>query len=311
LLALLPFGLFPYAAAFISYDVGTLIVFMLVVYFIVRRSSAVALVLASPYTLWNFLAGANGFLTASLLGASLLTLERRPILGGVVIGCLTYKPQFGILFPVALLACNQWRAILSAIATTAMLASLSIVAFGTELWAAYPGILTSNAGLTLGANSNSNWGYLQTVYGLARFLHSGADLAWCVQVITTMTLVAIVWVVWRSSVRYPLKAGILSVAALLATPYAFAYDLAATAIPVAFLAKDQLERGLLRGEQITMLALFCLSLGALVLLGDSPHRMTFGGLPLGPVLLIALLVIVIRRASGSCSKSAAPIVAHE
>ena len=35
----------------------------------------------------------------------------------------------------------------------------------------------------------------------------------------------------------------------LATPYAFGYDMAAIAIPVAFLARDQIRCGLLRGEQ--------------------------------------------------------------
>jgi hypothetical protein len=77
-------------------------------------------------------------LTASLLGASLLSLKRRPILAGVFIGCLTYKPQFGILFPVALAAAHQWRAFASAFVTAAALAGISISVFGTGVWQALP-----------------------------------------------------------------------------------------------------------------------------------------------------------------------------
>src|SRR6516162_5778380 len=114
LLVLAPFGALPYFDAFVAWDVATLLGFIIVVYLIVPQRPAIALLLASPYTLWNFLAGQNGFLTASLIGASLLALERRPVLAGVLLGCLTYKPQFGILFPVALAAFNRWRSFASA-----------------------------------------------------------------------------------------------------------------------------------------------------------------------------------------------------
>ncbi len=72
-----------------------------------RRREAIALVLASPLTAWNFIAGQSGFLTAAFLGGALLFLERRPVVAGVFIGGLTYKPQFGILLPVALIAVRR------------------------------------------------------------------------------------------------------------------------------------------------------------------------------------------------------------
>jgi Glycosyltransferase family 87 len=74
---LVPFALLPYAYAFIAWDVATLTGCIAVVYLIVRRSPAVALTLASPFTAWTFFAGQNGFLWGALLGASLLLMERR------------------------------------------------------------------------------------------------------------------------------------------------------------------------------------------------------------------------------------------
>src|SRR5260370_42285773 len=128
-----PVARLPYVAAFLTWDLVTLVGYIAVVYLIVRRRAAVALALASPFAAWNRLDGQSGFLTASLLGASLLILERRPVLAGVFIGCLTYKPQFGILIPVALAASNQWRTFASAAATAALLAGGSAATFGTDV----------------------------------------------------------------------------------------------------------------------------------------------------------------------------------
>ena len=71
---------------FVAWGAITLLGFVVVIYWIVRRLPAIALALACPFTAWNFLAGQNGFLTGALLGAGLLCLERRPILAGVFIG---------------------------------------------------------------------------------------------------------------------------------------------------------------------------------------------------------------------------------
>src|SRR5271165_2073342 len=78
-LILAPFTGLPYPYGFIAWDLAMLLSLIVVVYLIVRRLPVIALVLASPFTMWNFLAGQNGFLTGSLLGASLLFLERQPV----------------------------------------------------------------------------------------------------------------------------------------------------------------------------------------------------------------------------------------
>jgi len=290
-----PFAALDYLQAFIAWDVITLFGCVAVVYLIVRRRAAIAIALATPFTAWNFIAAHNGFLTGSLLGASLLFLERQPVLAGVFIGCLTYKPQFGLLYPVALMAAGQWRAIASATITAALLAGASAAIFGTGAWAAFPEELVAQAHLNLLADPDSNWGYLQTVYGLVRSSHGGARLAWLAQGLTMVGTAVIVWIAWRSRVSYRLKAAILSAAALVATPYAFAYDMAAIVIPAAFLAKDQLDRGLLRGDKAIWVVLFGAPLGVLVTLGDNAGGTTFGGTPVSLVAVVILLGAILRR----------------
>jgi arabinofuranan 3-O-arabinosyltransferase len=293
-LILAPLAILPYVIAFLAWNAVTLLAYIAVVYFIVRRPPAIALVLASPFTVMNIMVGQMGFLTASLLGASMLFLDRRPGIAGLFIGCLTYKPQFGILLPLALAAFRQWKAFTSTIGTTALLIAASITAFGIESWEAFPRELFEQASLNLSADpelinprfsQRDYWVGLQTIYGLIRTLGGNAAPAWFAQGITTCAAAIIVWLVWRSPARYSLKAATLSAAALVATPYAHAYDLVAIAIPVAFLARDQIAVGLLRGEQTILLALFGISLAS--------NRADF--LPLGPIVLIVLLGLILRR----------------
>jgi hypothetical protein len=299
-LILAPFTVLPYLYGFIAWDLATLLGLIVVVCCVIRRPPAVALVLASPFTMWNFLAGQNGFLTGSLLGGSLLLLERQPVLAGVFIGALTYKPQFGILVPVALAAARQWRAFASAAATAGIFAGISIAVFGIDVWEALPRQLAAQTGEVLWAGGTDDpaaeWGYVQTVYGMVRDLHGGAALAWLVQGSATAGVAIIVWLVWRSPVRYPLKAATLAAAALIATPYAFAYDMAAIAVPAAFLASDQMRHGFLRGEQAILIGLFATSLAVLVVFGDRPGGITFGSTPIGPLVAIMLLGVIVHRA---------------
>jgi arabinofuranan 3-O-arabinosyltransferase len=293
-LLLAPLATLPYLPAFWIWCLATLSLSVAVVYLIVRRRPAIAVALASPFTFWNILVGQSGFLTTSLLGGSLLALERRPVLGGALIGCLTYKPQWGILIPIALIAARQWRALASATAVSVLLASVSAAAFGIGPWEAFPRELLAQAAINLSVDPEilnlrfdprAQWQYHQSIFGLVRALHGGASLAWLAQSVATVGGAAIVYLVWRSPVRYALKAAILSAASLIATPYAFGYDMAAIAIPVAFLARDQIRFGFLRGEQTLLLILF----GASLLCNLEPW-------PLEPVVVITLLGVALRRA---------------
>ena len=284
-----PLAMLPYITAFLCFQAMTLLGCIAVVFLIVRRPAAIALVLASPFNVSNVAQGQTGFLRASLVGAALLAIERRPVLAGVFIGCLTYKPQFGILFPVALAAARQWRAFTSAAITAAFLAGVSIAAFGTGPWEAFPRELLGHAGgvlVRLPSSGPSIWPPVQTVHGLVRALHGSEALASLAQGCTTAGVAMIVWLVWRSPVRYPLKAAILSAATLIAAPFAWAHDLTVIAIPVALLASDQIGSGLLRGEQTIMIALFGAAFATLLFSGT---------LPLGPVIVIALVGVILRR----------------
>jgi hypothetical protein len=72
--------------------------------------------------------------------------------------------------------------------------------------------------------------------------------------------------------------------------------MAAIVIPAAFLAGDQLRRGLLPGDKAIWIVLFGAPLAVLVTLGDNAHGPTFGGTPASLLAAIVLLGVILRRA---------------
>src|SRR3982074_1492086 len=102
---------FPYAVAFIGWAATSLVPYLAVMRAIVGRPFGLLLAAAFPVVLTNALVGQNGFLTASLIGGTLILLPTRPILAGICLGLLSYKPQYGLLFPLVLIAGSQWTGV--------------------------------------------------------------------------------------------------------------------------------------------------------------------------------------------------------
>ncbi len=238
---------FPYAVAFIGWAAISLVPYLVVMRAIVGRNFGLLLALAFPVVFTNALVGQNGFLTASLIGGALYLMPARPVLSGICLGLLSYKPQYGLLFPLVLIAASQWKVFFTAGTVAILMASLSWLAFGTESWQAFfhwmP--MFSQAFLTEG---RAPWGKMQSIFALVRYLGGTEQLAWVFQWIMSGTVAVLLALMWRSRINYPLKAAALAAGALLITPYLFLYDLMVLAIPVAFLVRVGLSQGFARHE---------------------------------------------------------------
>jgi arabinofuranan 3-O-arabinosyltransferase len=248
LLAMLPYGL-----AYAAWPVISLVPYLVAMRAIVGRPFGMVLALAFPVVLTNTLVGQNGFLTASLIGGMLILLPSRPMLAGICLGLLSYKPQYGLLFPLALIAASQWRAFVSAGVTAVLMAAVSWIAFGTESWQAFfhwmP--MFSQAFLTEG---RAPWGKMQSIFALVRYLGGSEPLGWTFQWIMTAAVAVVLVLLWRNRVRYELKAAALATGTLLVTPYLFLYDLMVLAIAVAFLVRIGLAEGF-RSHELPALSL--------------------------------------------------------
>ncbi len=240
-------ALLPYTAAYVFWIVATFPAYLAAVRAIIGDRSGWLLGAAFPAILCNFIVGQNGFLSAGLFGGALVLLERRPVVAGVLLGLLTYKPHLGILIPIALVAGGHWRTIAAAGIVAALLAAASWAAFGLDAWQAFIGNIghTSEAFLS---NGWADWHKLQTAFGFVRALGGPEWLAWSAQAVVALAAAAAVMAVWRSRVSYEVKAATLGVAALLATPYLYTYDLVVLAVPLAFLFRLAREDGFLPNE---------------------------------------------------------------
>jgi hypothetical protein len=238
---------FPYAVAFIGWAVASLVPYLAVMRAIVGRPFGLLLAAAFPVVLTNTLVGQNGFLTASLIGGTLYLMPVRPVLAGICLGLLSYKPQYGLLFPLVLIAASQWTVFVTAAIVATALALLSWFAFGTESWQAFfhwmP--MFSQAFLTEG---RAPWGKMQSVFALVRYFGGAEQLAWGFQWIMSGAVAVLLALMWRSRISYSLKAAALVTGTLLITPYLFLYDLMVLAIAVAFLVRIGLKQGFQRHE---------------------------------------------------------------
>lgn len=234
----LALALLSYFTSFFFWMAITLPPFALVISRIAGNRDAILWALAFPAVLLNAYVGQNGFFTAALFGAMLLTLKDRPLLSGIFLGLLTYKPQFGILIPIALFAGGHWRALGSATLTATSIALLSLLAFGPEVWSAFFHSIPHTTQMIL-AGGHAGWNKLQTIYGFARWIGAGDTAAGWGQIGVAALMALGLAVLWRSRMPFALKAAGLCAATLLATPYAYIYDFPLLALAIAFLYRHQ------------------------------------------------------------------------
>ena len=238
---------FSYTAAFMLWVSVSFVPYLAVMRAIVGRPFGLLLAVGFPMVFNNALVGQNGFLTAALIGGTLYLMPARPILSGICLGLLSYKPQYGLLFPIALIAASQWTVFFTAGFVAVAMALVSWLAFGTESWQAFfhwmP--MFSQAFLTEG---KATWWKLQSLFSLVRYFGGPEQLAWICQWMLTAAVATGLVLMWRSRVSYPLKAAALAAGALLTTPYLFMYDMMVLAIPVAFLVRIGLASGFRRYE---------------------------------------------------------------
>jgi hypothetical protein len=237
----------PYAGSYALWLALTFPAYLAAVRGIVGVRTGLVMAAAFPAVLANAVVGQNGFLTAGLMGGALLFVERRPVIAGVLLGVLTYKPHFGLLFPVVLALSGHWRVFIAAAVTAILMMAASFAAFGLETWQAFFLSIphTSQAFLSDGW---ANFGKLQTLFGLVRTLHGGETLAWTLQIALALASAVVVTLLWRSRADNDIKAAALGAGTMLATPYLYTYDLVVLAVPLAFLIRLALRTGFLRYE---------------------------------------------------------------
>jgi len=277
----------PYAWALLAWMVLTLPAYLAAMRAICPRPETLLVAAAFPAVFNNIGHGQNGFLTAALLGGALLWLERRPLLAGILLGLLGYKPQFGILIPLVMLVTGRWTVIGSACATLAALSAVTWLVLGAGVWNAFSGSAAFSREVVLEAGA-TGWEKIQSIFSAVRNLGAPIEIAYAAQAALLLALALSLVSLWRGRAAYELKAAALAIACLLATPYVLDYDLMVLAVAIAFFARHGFANGF-RDHEITLLAFAW----AMPLVARGVMSAT--GVPLGLLTMLALYAVILRR----------------
>ena len=282
LLFVVALSVFPYLVALVLWLVGT---FCLVPALLWRRVDqrwvmAIALLL-SPAAAVNISTGQNGFLSAALLCGGLLCLERRPVLAGLLIGLLSYKPQLGLLIPLLLLSAGHWRAFWAATATVVLLILGSSLVLGTEAWTFFL-TKTGPQQLALMEGGTGRFQFMVPTYFMSgRLLGLPLWQCWTLQAISAaMAALASIWA-FRQPVPHQLKAALAMVAAFLASPYLLTYDMIIVMVAILLAGQCFVPKW---WESVVCALAWLL-----------PAAVLPATMPVGPIILTALFLVLLRR----------------
>jgi alpha-1,2-mannosyltransferase len=282
-----PFGLMPYVLAYITWCVIGIALYLLVCSSAIPRDRLLFLAVAPGVAVCVFF-GQNGFYTAALLIGGLLSLDRRPVLAGVLFGILTIKPQLGLLLPVILLLERRWVTIASAIVTAAALVAATGMLFGWNVWIEFwQKVVPQQVWLTETSNGLLFAMVGSLFYG-ARLIYLPLGVAWAIQyAAAALAFAAVTWTYWKR--RDPaLSLALFVTATFLVTPYILNYDMVVLGFVVALL-RDRADNT--AADHRLLIAVWSL-----------PVTMMLAALvwiPLAPIVLIAFTCRLLWRLAQS------------
>ena len=168
------------------------------------------------------------------------------MLAGIFIGLLIYKPQMGVLIPLALIAGGHWKTFTSAALTIVCLVIASIGLFGWEVWDMF--LFKNFQAVRNILETQSSFDRVQTVYGLMRVMIDSPSLAGIAQGVMSVISAVVVWFVWRKPFSSEIKGAVLVLGILLATPYVQIYEFPILTVAMLLVARLGSRNGYLKGE---------------------------------------------------------------
>jgi len=282
-------------AAFVFGGYATLIVCLRL---IIPYTWPLLSILALPAAVTNMMPGQNGFLSATCFAAAMLLLERWPVLAGMSLGVLVYKPHLALCVPVVLMAARRWTALVACGATAASLVLISWAVLGSAAWHGFFGSLRISTAMV---QSVENGPKQLSFFGGVRLLTGSFDLSVGVQLAATLIcLGAIAGLSARRPGARP-EVAMMAAAACLCTPYIMDYDLVILAVPMAWLAAEAAPRGWRPWEKLALGLAYLLPLVA-------RSASLYLNLPLAPPIITFLLIVILARIAAGGGR-AAPLMA--
>lgn len=306
LLLLLPLALLPFAVSCVTFEAATLVGLLAATRAALGRSDrrrallVGAAVVLSPAAAFNFGTGQNGFLTTALLTGGMAFVDRRPALGGILLGLVSYKPQFWPLATLALVVARRRRALLAMVLTAAVMVLASIAVCGTAPWRVW---------LAWAVASHSDQYerccllFDQSLRASLVVLGASGGVGDTVQAAGLVASAASVWWCYgRPSSPTQLRLVVLLAATALAAPHIENYDAVLLATAGALFFAYGLDHGFAPGGIVAPLLVWT------VQVFDPPHVMRIGAVtPLTTALLIAVALARCRAVEVPAGPPAAAV----
>ncbi len=287
LLYCLPFGLAPYFVALGLWLGTTLAAYALTLRQFAAKSVGLLPILVFPAVFSTLGHGQNALLSAALFTGGALLLERRPVVAGLLLGALCFKPQLAAMIPFGLLLAGRWRALFAFGASALALAGLSLAVLGEAAWHGFfAASAIARATLEQGLVDP---GKMQSVFTALRIWGAPLGLAYAAQAVMALAVAAGLIVTLRRTRDARLQMALIAVAALLATPFVLDYDFTLLAAPLLVLLGRGQADGFRPYEKTLLFAIYLLPAVA------RPLAM-YLALPLSPWFLALFFAALARRA---------------
>ena len=247
--------------------------------------------LAFPAVFVNLTHGQNGFLTAAILAGALALLDKRPLIAGLLFGLLAYKPQFGILIPLVLIASGRWRSFAAAAVTVAALVLIATLAFGETIWSAFIASTHFSRTVVL-EQGGTGFEKIQSAFAAVRLVGGSIPAAYAAQGAAALAVAVSLILLWRSQASISVKGAGLCLGVLLATPYCLDYDMMALAPAIALMAVEGCSRGFRPYEKSALALLWLAPVAARTVAGLTHF-------PLGLAAMAICFALVVRRGLAS------------
>ncbi len=296
LLICLPLAMAPYLAALVLWLAAGFVALLACVRRLLPQRWAILPVFAFPGVLLNVEHGQNAFLSAGCFGGFMLLLQRRPFVAGLCLGGLVFKPHLLLAAPVALLAGRRWAAIAGGVTSGLGLGLASLYCFGAGTWLAF----LDAAPLARETLEQDLVGpaKMQSMFAAIRVLHGSVTVAYAAQVMVAVFAATLLGAAAGRRPGASAEGALLIVATLLCTPFLLDYDLVCMALPIAWVMAEALRTGWLPWEKSALFAAYVLPLVS------RPLAISLG-LPIAPMVILALLLAVGRRASALAGRRVA------
>lgn len=242
----------------------------------------------SPAAVHVVVSGQATFLAVALAYGGLRLLDKRPALAGILFGLLGYKPQLCLLFPVALIAARQWRALAWAAATGIVLVLASAAVFGVGAWLDFVELMRATSGERMHHYVMEVLkAYITTPYVSALAIGLPRAVASSIQLGFTAIAVAATWYAFRRHRPGAARTAVLLAGTFFVSPYMLNYDLLLLMPAVIALYRRGAAEGFYPLEPLVYAGIWVIPTLTLYLSGH--------GYPIGPLVILAFLAASVLR----------------